>query len=464
MEEEGMVVNQQGPPDELMALPPGFRFHPTDEEIITFYLTEKVANSNFAAAAIGEADLNKCEPWDLPDKAKMGEKEWYFFCQRDRKYPTGMRTNRATESGYWKATGKDKEIFKRKIIVGMKKTLVFYTGRAPKGEKTNWVMHEYRLHGNLSKPSAKDEWVVCRVFHKNMGIKKTSTSPLSPTDQGVDGGQQLRLNSFGDDFLDYSSSLPPLMDPTPSYDKPAAGSYGGYRVDYGEHNDHYSKGNITAAPLSIPGAANKNIIPASMQYHFQDGSSARQVNKFQLPNAVAAASSYQMSNPMATPTMLYPQTHHHHQLIPNPPFSFQLNNSSDYYLQQEIRGPRTSVPNNQGYSFNFQSSTIDHQAILRAMAAANNNNHNIESSATTAGSGGLDSRQCKVEQYSSNQSMFSVSQDTGLSTADMNTTEISSSLVSKQEIEVGSSNKLYEDHPDSPSIVPISDIEGLWDY
>ncbi|KAF2324836.1 hypothetical protein GH714_017883 [Hevea brasiliensis] len=141
-------------------LPPGFRFHPTDEELITFYLTRKVSDVSFTSKAIVDVDLNKCEPWDLPDKASMGEKEWYFFSLRDRKYPTGLRTNRATEAGYWKTTGKDKEIFRGAVLVGMKKTLVFYKGRAPRGEKSNWVMHEYRLENKHPFKRTKEEWVV----------------------------------------------------------------------------------------------------------------------------------------------------------------------------------------------------------------------------------------------------------------------------------------------------------------
>ncbi|XP_047309289.1 NAC domain-containing protein 79-like [Impatiens glandulifera] len=161
-----------------IVLLPGFRFHPMDEELITHYLSPKVIDRDFTAIAIGDVDLNQVEPWDLPRKAKMGEKEWYFFCLRDKKYPTGLRTNRATAAGYWKATGKDKEILggQHQSIIGMKKTLVFYKGRAPKGEKTNWVMHEYRLEGEHSLQNlpkyVKNDWVISRVFQKNSSGKK----------------------------------------------------------------------------------------------------------------------------------------------------------------------------------------------------------------------------------------------------------------------------------------------------
>ncbi|KAL2244203.1 NAC domain-containing protein 79 [Sesamum indicum] len=195
--------------DDQMELPPGFRFHPTDEELITHYLSRKVLDCSFSAVAIGEVDMNKVEPWELPWRAKLGEKEWYFFCVRDKKYPTGLRTNRATAAGYWKATGKDKEIFRGKTLVGMKKTLVFYKGRAPRGEKSNWVCHEYRMEGKFSienlPKSARNDWVISRVFQKTSGGKKVHISGL------------VRMNS--EENIPPNSTLPPLLDPSP-YTKP----------------------------------------------------------------------------------------------------------------------------------------------------------------------------------------------------------------------------------------------------
>ena len=86
------------------------------------------------------------------DLCKIGseeQQEWYFFSHKDKKYPTGTRTNRATKAGFWKATGRDKAIYtKHNSLIGMRKTLVFYKGRAPNGQKSDWIMHEYRLETN----------------------------------------------------------------------------------------------------------------------------------------------------------------------------------------------------------------------------------------------------------------------------------------------------------------------------
>ncbi|KAF2575167.1 hypothetical protein F2Q70_00003306 [Brassica cretica] len=171
-------------------VPPGFRFHPTDEELLHYYLKKKISYQKFEMEVIREVDLNKLEPWDLQERCKIGstpQNEWYFFSHKDRKYPTGSRTNRATHAGFWKATGRDKCIRNSYKKIGMRKTLVFYKGRAPHGQKTDWIMHEYRLEdaddpqGNLSE----DGWVVCRVFMKKNLFKVVNDggSSINSADQ-----------------------------------------------------------------------------------------------------------------------------------------------------------------------------------------------------------------------------------------------------------------------------------------
>ncbi|RWR75745.1 NAC domain-containing protein 68-like protein [Cinnamomum micranthum f. kanehirae] len=175
-------------------LPPGFRFHPTDEELVVHYLCRKVSYQSLPVPIIAEVDLYKYDPWQLPDKALFGQKEWYFFTPRDRKYPNGSRPNRAAGSGYWKATGADKPIRPKGSSkhVGIKKALVFYAGKAPKGIKTNWIMHEYRLADPGRQTNKKgslrlDDWVLCRLYnkknnHEEVVPKKEAASTVETMD------------------------------------------------------------------------------------------------------------------------------------------------------------------------------------------------------------------------------------------------------------------------------------------
>ncbi|XVE69423.1 hypothetical protein DITRI_Ditri09bG0151200 [Diplodiscus trichospermus] len=156
----------------LRSLPIGYRFLPTDEEVIDYYLHSKInGEDNDDLKAICEVDICQFEPWDLPHLSaiKTCYDEWFFFCPLDRKYSKGKRQNRATKAGYWKPTGKDRKIKSRSRLIGMKRSLVFYTGRVGhKTHRTNWVMHEYRttlkeLDG--TKPG-QNVYVICHLFKK----------------------------------------------------------------------------------------------------------------------------------------------------------------------------------------------------------------------------------------------------------------------------------------------------------
>ncbi|TVU19404.1 hypothetical protein EJB05_35550, partial [Eragrostis curvula] len=163
---------------------PGFRFHPTEEELIEFYLRRKVEGKRFNVDLIADLDLYRFDPWELPAMAVMGGKEWFFYVPRDRKYRNGDRPNRVTASGYWKATGADRMIRgENNRPIGLKKTLVFYSGKAPKGVRSSWIMNEYRLPPPATDADPlthKSEISLCRVY-KRSGIDdghgQSSSSP-----------------------------------------------------------------------------------------------------------------------------------------------------------------------------------------------------------------------------------------------------------------------------------------------
>ncbi|CAN0926862.1 NAC transcription factor 29 [Linum grandiflorum] len=182
-------------------LPPGFRFYPTDEELIVQYLKNRIGSRPLPASIIAEIDLYKYDPWELPKQALFGDDEWYFFTPRERKYPNGARPNRAAGSGFWKATGTDKPILSSNEMasVGVKKALVFYKGRPPKGIKTDWIMYEYRLPDSLCSPRQKgsmrlDDWVLCRV-------KKKCSNPRSIWEDQSATVQELPKQHLNDDMV-----------------------------------------------------------------------------------------------------------------------------------------------------------------------------------------------------------------------------------------------------------------------
>ncbi|GMN49319.1 hypothetical protein TIFTF001_018486 [Ficus carica] len=134
----------------VLRLPPGFRFHPTDEELVVQYLKRKAFSHPLPASIIPEVDV----------------------CKGNQ-------------------------------VVGMKKTLVFYRGKPPHGSRTDWIMHEYRLVSSPEKTSSQspeaipmENWVLCRIFLKKRGTcSKYEEENCDQQQQQVVGRKSARANT-----------------------------------------------------------------------------------------------------------------------------------------------------------------------------------------------------------------------------------------------------------------------------
>ncbi|KAF7142798.1 hypothetical protein RHSIM_Rhsim05G0037500 [Rhododendron simsii] len=140
-------------------LPAGYRFHPTEEELVSFYLHQKLEGKRIDLhRVIPVLNIFEHEPCGLPklsgELCHGDTEQWFFFVPRQEREARGGRPNRTTASGYWKATGSPNYVYSLdNRVIGMKKTMVFYEGKVPSGRKTEWKMNEYRaIHQETSTP------------------------------------------------------------------------------------------------------------------------------------------------------------------------------------------------------------------------------------------------------------------------------------------------------------------------
>ncbi|KAL2491007.1 xylem NAC domain 1 [Abeliophyllum distichum] len=164
--------------DKNFNLPPGFRFNPTDEELVVHFLHRKASLLPCHPDVIPDLDLYPYDPWELDGKAICEGNKWYFYSRRTQ--------SRITGSGYWQSLGVDEPIYSSASHkVGIKKCYAFYMGESPQAVKTNWIMQEYRLSDSCSSSSRSSrrtsskmelsKWVVCRVQQYNNNDDEDST-------------------------------------------------------------------------------------------------------------------------------------------------------------------------------------------------------------------------------------------------------------------------------------------------
>ncbi|KAL6870715.1 hypothetical protein ACP4OV_014563 [Aristida adscensionis] len=188
-----------GGEDQFVGMP-GYRFYPTEEELLGFYLRHRLAGTWPAIERfIPVVDVYSYRPSQLQSmagEANVRDKEqWFFFCPRAEREAHGGRPARTTPSGYWKATGSPSCVFSSSdnTVIGVKRTMVFYEGRAPTGTKTPWKMNEYKAVDHLAAAAAapsltplrlRNEFSVCRVYISTGTLRSFDRRPLNPLNHG----------------------------------------------------------------------------------------------------------------------------------------------------------------------------------------------------------------------------------------------------------------------------------------
>ncbi|KAE8696150.1 putative glycerophosphodiester phosphodiesterase [Hibiscus syriacus] len=203
MESGNFVVNGG------IKMPIGFRFHPTDEELVVHYLKRKALYLPLPASVIPEFNVLHTDPRSFSGDSKENK---YFFSTRDGDNGSSKKRKRIAGSGYWKPVGKEKPILASGTneVIGMRKTLIFSESECSDGTETRWVLHQYRLVDSVatldSTQMSIGDWLVFRVFQKKRNKRRKN--------QGVKTSGAVNMASCIDFTVEDRSVFGPPPQPT----------------------------------------------------------------------------------------------------------------------------------------------------------------------------------------------------------------------------------------------------------
>ncbi|XP_013603918.1 PREDICTED: NAC domain-containing protein 4-like [Brassica oleracea var. oleracea] len=212
----------------------GFRFRPTDVELVEHYLRPKnngggSTTSSQVDQVINTVDICNLDPWELPPLSRIASSDqvWYFFGRKESRYNRGERQKRKTKSGYWKKTGNTLPITRKRgnhETIGEKRVLMFYMS----GSRSNWVMHEY--HASCLSPNDSGVYTICKVQFKGEASEISSSSVVDhvvhshslPTPMNNPGGSEGLENSSSvldnQQAMQFEAETQMAFDILPSYD------------------------------------------------------------------------------------------------------------------------------------------------------------------------------------------------------------------------------------------------------
>ncbi|KDP24005.1 hypothetical protein JCGZ_25393 [Jatropha curcas] len=150
----------------------GYRFCPTEEELVCFYLQEKLHKTLpvIADAVIKTLDdLYSDEPWNI--FCNETPENGYFYVFTKLKTRSANRSKRTTPSGTW--TGRSSKDIPCRNITYVRKYFVFDAkGEAASSSNGHWTMHEF----SLKDEGFKGDYVLCKIKREDKSEQGTAAT------------------------------------------------------------------------------------------------------------------------------------------------------------------------------------------------------------------------------------------------------------------------------------------------